>query len=116
MHANAVQRIFPSRNGNFAVKQSSAFKAMSGNVFIFPTQDGKATENGVSVMAMIIDGVSAVSVIWPDGICQKLILGNFWPILEAEGKPRMRTNDFLQKNNVHAEATQAIAQFVQYQD
>ena len=65
-------------------------------------------------MAFGVDRVLAVSVILPDGVGEKLVLGSLRPVFVLLRMKLVSAHHFLQENQVGMDAAQLVAQLVHH--
>src|SRR5687768_14601677 len=109
MNANAVKIFPPAGNAHFAMQQPPVFKTVRRNVNVIPTDDGVTAENCIAVVPFVVHGIFSIGEVRPDRICQELVLGIAWPLLEALSMSLMLADYFLQKNDVGIESAQTVA-------
>src|SRR5487761_1947765 len=97
------------------MKQTAAFKAVPGNVEISPVQYGKAAQNRIAMVAFLVYGIFAVYIFRPDAVGQKFVLGRTRPVFVGERMLFVRTQDFLQENEISPHSLQIFTQFVHHQ-
>ena len=116
MNAHAMQRHVPAGDADLAMEQPALFEAVRRDVLVVPSLYGKAREDGVAVVAVVVDGVAAVSEIAPHRVGEELVLGLDRPVVAvARGLAVAVTLYFLEKNDVGAQHAQAVAQLVDHQ-
>lgn len=96
------------------MQQAALFKAQMGDILVVAVQDGKARQDGIAVMAVVIDHVAAIGRCRPDILGQELVLGTGRPVLMALGMSQVQALDFLQKQDIRIEMAQALTQFVHH--
>jgi hypothetical protein len=77
-------------------------------------QDGKARQDGVAVVAVVIDHVAAVGVVAPDVLGEELVLRLRRPIGMPLGMAQVQALHFLQEDDVGRQLAQALAQLVHH--
>src|SRR6185436_14906994 len=85
MHVDAMQRLAPAGNGYLAMEQAAAFRVMHRDILVVPPDDGVLAEDGVAVIATVIDCIPAVGKIFPYRIGQELVLRVCGPVVVALG-------------------------------
>ena len=115
VHADAMQRRVPARDRHFAVEQPALLEAVRGDVLVVPVLDRKARQDGVAVVAVVVDRVAPVGEIAPHRVGEELVLRLDRPVAVARGLALVRALHFLQENDVGAERAQPIAQLVDHQ-
>src|ERR1041384_7268915 len=95
----------PTRYCYFTVQETATFAVVHGDVDIVPTRYRILAEYGVSMVAMVVHRILAISEIFPDRIGQKFVLRRGRPVAMAGGDGLVRALNFLQKYDVCANAT-----------
>ena len=114
MGANAVQRQGQAGHGDGAVKQAALLETQARDVLVMRRQDRKARENRIAVMAVVIDHVAAVGVVFPDILGKEFVLRFGGPVLVALGMAFMAPLHFLQEHDIGIERAQTVAQLVHH--
>ncbi len=103
----------PSRHGDHAVQQPAALVAVIGYVLVLEREERKARQHRVAVVAMVVDGVAAVSML-PLAARKELVLRLGGAGGEAHRVALVQSLYFLQEHEVRIELPQAFAQFVDH--
>ena len=98
MGANTV-RGTSIRQGDLTMEQAAALELQMGDVLIVTLQDGKARENRIAMMSMVINHVAAVSRL-PEFLGEELVLRCIRPILVNFSMPEMQPLHLLKKDDV----------------
>jgi hypothetical protein len=114
MYAYAMERRVPARDDDFAVQKAAPLETMRGDILVHPVLYRKTRQDRVAVVAVVIDGVSAVGKVGPDRIRQELVLRFRRPLLVALGVALVRAEHFLQKDDVGAERAETVPQLVDH--
>ena len=75
MHTEGVQWP-PTGQLDNAVKNTAAGVGLAGNIDIFPESERVLAEDGVTVVALPVDGILAVGIVGPEPVGQVLEVGN----------------------------------------
>ena len=97
---------------DFAMQHAAALEGVGGNVLVFPRQDLVARQDGVAVVAGVVDAVLAVGEVGVDMAREELGLRPARPVLKAAGAQAVAALHFLQEHDVGAQGAEAVAQFV----
>ena len=100
MYANGVEPFFPLRYFDHCMKKSSVFKAIGGDIDIFPACDWEFAEHGVAVMTGAVDRVLSVGKVRPKLLGQKFKLALVWPFFDLFFVTFMLSLDLLEENQV----------------
>jgi len=96
METNEMNGLVPSGNLNGNMEGSPLFESGVRKIQIIPTEDGKAAENRVPMMALFVDRVFSVSKVGPESIGEKLELRSEGPTSSLTfGARAMLTLNFL---------------------
>ena len=85
------------------MQQATALEAQVRDVLVVHVFDGVARQDGVAVMAVIVDDVAAVGSRRPNVFGKKIVLAAGWPVADAFCMPSMFALHFLQENDVGAQ-------------
>ena len=96
------------------MQQAALLEAMRGYILILGADDGEAAENGVAVVAVVVNRVAAISVVRPYFFGEKLVLRFDRPVVDVLGVVLVLALHFLQKHDVDIEQAQMMAQFVHH--
>src|SRR5678815_4220862 len=83
MDAHAMQVGVPARHLHFAMQQAAALEAVFRDVLVVPAHDRITAQDGVAMMAGVVDRVAAVGEIGPHGIGDEFVLRLGGPVGEA---------------------------------
>lgn len=96
------------------MEQSTPLETVVGDVLVRAREDREATQNGVPVVAVIIDGIAAVSRLQPAAFREEVVLRLRRPIGVPLGMTDVQPLDLLQEHDVSVEGAQTISQFMNY--
>ncbi len=82
---------------------------MGGNVDVVELGKRQLRENGIAMVAVVIDGVLAVGIVLPDGVGEKFKLIAFRPAIYGLSVAMILPDDFLQKAYIAAGITKILA-------
>ncbi len=114
VHADAVQPLRHLRQLDLAVKHAATLQGMVRDVLVLGAQDRVAAEDGVAVVAVVVDGVAPVGEVRPHLVGEKFVLRLVGPVLETRGVAAVLPLHFLEEDDVRAEELQMIAQLVDH--
>ncbi len=114
MHAYVMQRLRPTGNGDLGMQEATALEAMRRYIQIFPAHDGKARQDRIAMIAMVVHRVAAVdpsiALILRVYRRKKLVLRGMRPIAMAMRMPVIAARNFLQENYIGIQPAQLVAQ------
>ena len=100
MDADAMNGCAEQGRFNLRVQDAALFKFEMRDILIVCMRNGKSRQDGVAVMAVVIDHVAAIGGRLPDVLGQKFVLRVGGPVLVLFGVDRVEALNFLQKHNV----------------
>ena len=109
-----MQRQRQARNGNRTMQQTAFLETDACHILIVRSYDGKAREDRIAVVAMVIHHVVAVGMIGPDPFSEKFVLRLHRPVNMLRRVPQVLALHLLQENDVSIQRTQALAQFMHH--
>jgi hypothetical protein len=106
MDIDAVQGFGPFIQFDFTVQHAARLHEMTGNVQVLPGLNGEAGQDGIAMMAFVIDRVLAVGELGPQRVRQKLVLWLLRPVRKPARAALVRALHFLKKNDVRLQCMQ----------
>ena len=103
----------PAGHGDHAVQKAAPLVAVIGDVLVLEGDEAEAREDGVAVVAVIVDGVAAVDML-PAIAGEEGVLRLFRVRGEAQREALVEPLHFLQKHEVRVEDAQPVAQVMQH--
>ena len=100
MNADAVQRLREAGNVDDAVQETAALETQVGDVLIVGVRDRVARQDGVAVVAVVVDGVASVGGGWPEAVSEKCVLRFGGPVFDDRSMPVVAPLDFLQEDEI----------------
>jgi hypothetical protein len=99
---------------NLAMQQAATLETVRGNILVRGLHDRVAAENGIAVMAMVVDRVHTVSMVCPELVGQELVLRHRGVIGMALGMTQVFALHFLQKYDIRIQLAQTLAQLMDH--
>ena len=99
--------------GQLSMQYPALGEAQGGDIDIVERRKRQFTQDGIAVVAVLIDRVLAIGIVIPDGVGKILKLIGFWPAIDCFPVTFVLTDNFLQKDHVAACFTEAIADAIQ---
>ena len=97
-----------------AVQHAAFFKMQMGDILVVTVQDWKARQDGIPMVAVVVDHIAAIGGILPGFLGQKFVLGDARPVVMIARVTEMQTLHFLEKYDVRIQFTQTLTQFVDH--
>lgn len=113
VYANAVKRRIEKRCLDLRVQDAAFFEAEMGDILVDRVDDWKSGEDGVAVVAVVVDDVFAIGRA-PDVTGQEFVLGIAGPVFVILGVFEVKSLYFLQKDNVGGEPIQLLFQLMNH--
>src|SRR5882724_2859458 len=113
MNAHAVQVTPPPGHGDHAVQQATALIAMVGNVLVLEREETEARQDGVAVVAVVVDRVAAVDVL-PAVSGEERVLRLDGRAGETQREALVEPLHFLEEDDVGVEGLEPLAQVVDH--
>ena len=82
------------------MQQPAPFKPQVGHVLVVLVCNGKARQNGIAVMAVVIHDIFSIGMVMPNVSGQKFMLWFSWPVFMARFMFDVQSLNLLQKNDV----------------
>ena len=114
MHADAVDGGQVGAGRDFAVEQAATLEAVVRHVLVVRAQNREAAENRIAMVAVVIDGVAAVSAGRPDVAGEEFVLRLDRPVRVARGVAKVQALHLLQEDDIHFQLAQPVAQLVNH--
>ena len=115
MHVDAVHRHGDAGHLDLAMQHAAALERMGGDVLVLPGENLVARQDGIAVVAGVVDTVLAIGEIGIDLAGQEFMLGPVGPVLETAGTQSMTALHFLQKNDVGSQRAETVTQLMHRQ-
>jgi hypothetical protein len=96
------------------MQQAALLELQVGDILVVAVQDGKAREDGVAVVAVVVNHVAAIGGGCPDVFGQEFVLRRVGPVVVVLGMAEVQALHFLQKDDVRVEVAQALAQLMHH--
>ena len=112
MHANAMQRQGQMWHSNTAMKQSAFFEAQARDILIVGVNYRVAGEDGIAMMAVVINHVAAIGMAGPDTFGKELVLRLVRPVVMVLRVKFVLSLYLLQKDDIRVERSQSLPQFM----
>ena len=106
VHAQAMQVRCQPGTATSQCSRPAALEADARDVLVFARDDREARQDGVAVVAVVVDGVAPVGELAPHRVGEELVLRLGGPVLEAR-VPLVLALHLLQEHDVGVERAQA---------
>jgi hypothetical protein len=112
VHVDAMQRRNAFAERDLAMQQAAAFEEVRRDVEVLLREHRVARQDRVSVMAVRIHGVAAISDLVPERVGDELVLRARRPFAIPQRMAVVRMQHFLEEQDVDRETAQPLAQLV----
>jgi len=96
------------------MQEAAPLAAVARDVLVLGAQDRIAAQDGVAVMAVVVDGIAAVGDVVPNLVGEEIVLRFVGPVVEARGVAAVLPQHLLQEDDVRVERAQTVAQLVDH--